>query len=198
MRKTNIIMMILLFLFFHTGCGSFAQQGTEVHVTTVPETGITNQAEKKEGIEVTGTTPELQDTEQAGDGYEESPEPDKEDLIVENIEIIVGNAVYQARLYDNKAAQALAEQLPLTITMRELNGNEKYYYLSDSLPTDASVPASIRTGDLMLYGSDCLVLFYESFSTSYRYTPLGYVENPEGLAGALGSRNVEVIFQVAE
>lgn len=147
---------------------------------------------------MTGTTPEPQDTEQAGGGYEESPEPDKEDLIVENIEIIVGNAVYQARLYDNKAAQALTEQLPLTITMRELNGNEKYYYLSDSLPTDASVPASIRTGDLMLYGSDCLVLFYESFSTSYRYTPLGYVENPEGLAGALGSRNVEVTFQVAE
>lgn len=198
MRKTNIIMMILLFLFSHTGCGSFAQQRTETQVTPVPEAGITDQADKEEGIEVTGTTPEPQDTEQAGDGYEESPEPDKEDLIVENIEIIVGNAVYQARLYDNKAAQALAEQLPLTITMRELNGNEKYYYLSDSLPTDASVPASIRTGDLMLYGSDCLVLFYESFSTSYRYTPLGYVENPEGLAGALGSRNVEVTFQVAE
>lgn len=36
MRKTNIIMMILLFLFSHTGCGSFAQQGTEAQVTSSP------------------------------------------------------------------------------------------------------------------------------------------------------------------
>lgn len=198
MRKTNIIMMILLFLFSHTGCGSFAQQGTEAQITPFPETGITNQADKEEGIEVTGTTPKPQDTEQAGDGDGELSERSKEDLIVESIKITVGNAVYQVRLYDNKAAQALAKQLPLTLNMRELNGNEKYYYLSDSLPADASVPASIRTGDLMLYGSGCLVLFYESFSTSYSYTPLGYVENPEGLAGALGKRNVEVTFQVAE
>lgn len=32
MRKTNIIMAILLFLFSHTGCGSFAQQGTESYL----------------------------------------------------------------------------------------------------------------------------------------------------------------------
>ena len=50
----------------------------------------------------------------------------------------------------------------------------------------------IHAGDLKLYGSSCLVLFYETFSTSYRYTSLGYVENPEGLAEVLGTGSAHV------
>lgn len=59
----------------------------------------------------------------------------------------------------------------------------------------ASNPGSIQTGDLMLYGSSCLVLFYESFRTSYSYTRLGRVENPSGLASALGRGSVSVTFE---
>ena len=41
----------------------------------------------------------------------------------------------------------------MTVDMSELHGNEKYYYLSNGLPTASSNPGTIRTGDLMLYGS---------------------------------------------
>lgn len=111
-----------------------------------------------------------------------------------SLEITVGGRTFTAVLYDNETAGALLERLPLTLAMSELNGNEKYYYFSDGFPTDSAVPEGIHAGDLMLYGSDCLVLFYESFSTGYSYTPLGYIENPEGLSDALGSGNVEVSF----
>lgn len=59
---------------------------------------------------------------------------------------------------------ALLEKLPLTLNMDELNGNEKFYFFSEKFPTDSEPVGNIRAGDLMLYGSLCLVLFYESFS----------------------------------
>ena len=80
--------------------------------------------------------------------------------------------------------------------MTELNGNEKYFDLADNLPANASNPGTIQAGDLMLYGSNTLVLFYKSFTTSYNYTRLARVDNPSGLAAALGSGNITVKFEV--
>lgn len=112
-----------------------------------------------------------------------------------NLKIRVGASSFRVTLEDNAAARAFKALLPMTVTMAEMNGNEKYYYLPENLPTAASNPGSIQTGDLMLYGSSCLVLFYESFRTSYSYTRLGRVENPSGLASALGRGSVSVTFE---
>lgn len=113
-----------------------------------------------------------------------------------NIEIAVGGEIFTATLYDNSTAAAFAEKLPLTLEMREMNGNEKYYYLDSSLPANSKKPDSINSGDLMLYGNSCIVLFYKSFSAAYSYTALGRLDNPAGLAEALGSGNVTVSFQI--
>lgn len=88
-----------------------------------------------------------------------------------------------------------AEMLPLTLDMSELNGNEKYFYLDSDLPAMAEPVGDIRNGDFMLYGANCLVLFYDSFSTGYSYTSLGRVENPEGLSAALGSGGAVITFR---
>ena len=95
---------------------------------------------------------------------------------------------------DNEAGRAFAALLPLTLDMSEMNGNEKYHYLDESLPTESYRPGTIQTGDLMLYGSSCVVLFYETFSSGYSYTRLGRINNPEGLAAAVGRGNVTVSF----
>ncbi|MCM1499268.1 MAG: cyclophilin-like fold protein [Clostridium sp.] len=108
------------------------------------------------------------------------------------VTLTVGGKTFYAKFYDNQTTRALVKKMPMTLPMKELNGNEKYYYFSESFPTDAQKVSQIHAGDLKLYGSSCLVLFYESFSTSYSYTDLGYVENPEGLAEALGTGNVSV------
>ncbi len=52
----------------------------------------------------------------------------------------------------------------------------------------------IYNGDLMLYGSRTLVAFYLTFDSSYSYTRLGRVDDPAGLAQALGGRNARVTF----
>ncbi len=111
------------------------------------------------------------------------------------INIIVGSKTFTATLADSETGEAFAALLPLTVTMNELNGNEKYHYLNSSLPTAAYQTGTIHAGDLMLYGNNCVVLFYETFNTSYSYTRLGAIDNPSGLASALGSGNASVRFE---
>jgi hypothetical protein len=112
------------------------------------------------------------------------------------IKIKVGSQTFTATLLDNNSAKAFKEMLPLTINMIELNNNEKYYDLPSSLPTNSSNPGTVKNGDLMLYGSKTLVLFYKTFSTSYSYTKLGAVDDVAGLASTLGSGNVTVTFEM--
>lgn len=110
------------------------------------------------------------------------------------ISIEVNGQTFSATLADNDTARAFAARLPMTLDMRELNGNEKYFYLNEPLPAAAQRVGQIRAGDLMLFGSDCVVLFYENFATSYTYTPIGRIDDPAGLADALGSGSAEVAF----
>ena len=112
------------------------------------------------------------------------------------LKITIGTNAFIATLYNNATVTAFKTRLPLTINMKELNGNEKYFDLPDNLATNASNPGTIQTGDLMLYGSNTLVLFYKSFSTSYNYTRLARIDNPSELAAALGSGNVTVRFEL--
>jgi hypothetical protein len=112
------------------------------------------------------------------------------------MKIKIGASTFTATLYDNATATAFKARLPITINMRELNGNEKYLDLAASLPTNASNPGTIQNGDLMLYGAKTLVLFYKSFPTTYRYTKLGRINDPAGLAAAVGTGNVEVTFEL--
>lgn len=110
----------------------------------------------------------------------------------------VGGQRFRASLYDNEATQALMERLPMTLNMEELNGNEKYYYLEEGLPTNSERIDRIQTGDIMLFGSDCLVLFFDDFSNSYSYTRIGHIEDGEAFADSLGDGTVEVSFETGE
>jgi hypothetical protein len=112
------------------------------------------------------------------------------------IKITVNSQTFTATLLDNNSAKAFKEMLPMTAEMTELNRNEKYVRLPENLPTNASNPGTIRSGDLMLYGSNTVVLFYEGLNTSYSYTRLGKIDDPSGLRNALGTGNVTVTFEM--
>lgn len=112
------------------------------------------------------------------------------------IKIKVSSKTFTGTLLDNKSANAFKEMLPMTAEMTDLNSNEKYVRLPENLPTNASNPGSIRPGDLMLFGSNTIVLFYEGLNTSYSYTRLGKIDDPTGLRNALGTGNVTVTYEV--
>lgn len=176
MKRILAVLCVITVLFSLTACSNTDLGASDTNLDTPAENNaVTDTANQQE------TQPKQPNTE--------------EDDNMLKIEIVIGSETFSALLYDNESASALTELLPITLNMSELNGNEKYYYLNNSIPTNSGRPSEIKAGDIMLYGNNCLVLFYESFSTSYSYTPLGYINEPEGLAAALGSGNVQVTFQ---
>ena len=66
---------------------------------------------------------------------ESAPEPETPAAPNENqITVSVNGQDFTATLEDNETAKAFYAMLPLTLEMDELNGNEKYYFLDESLP----------------------------------------------------------------
>ena len=110
------------------------------------------------------------------------------------MKVNINGTEYTAHFYDTKAAEEFKAMLPLTLNMSELNGNEKYIYMDGDFTTASEKVGSIKNGELMLYGNSCVVLFYDSFSTPYSYTRLGYIDDPFGLEKAVGSGSVTVEF----
>ncbi|MEC5319272.1 cyclophilin-like fold protein [Brenneria populi subsp. brevivirga] len=106
----------------------------------------------------------------------------------------IGERRFTITLLESDAARAFAAMLPLTIDMTDLNSNEKHADLPRALPTNAGRPGTIRNGDLMLYGSKTLVVFYLTFDSPYSYTRLGRVDDPADLAQALGRRDAQIVF----
>ena len=127
-------------------------------------------------------------------------EGDNMDNQNENIKInlIVNNKTFSATLENNETTRELTAMLPLTLDMSDLNSNEKYNYLDTNLTTNGSRVNRINAGDIKLFGSNCLVIFYESFNTSYSYTNLGRVDNANDFVSELGSGSVTITFELAE
>ena len=113
---------------------------------------------------------------------------------MQEIILKVKNKEYEAVLYDNSTAMELIKNFPITITMSDLHENEKYYNFSKRFPTSSENVENVNKGDIMLFGDNCLVIFYKSFSTRYRYTKLGYIKNLEDLENSLGKGDIEVTF----
>ncbi|MDO4563229.1 MAG: cyclophilin-like fold protein [Clostridia bacterium] len=110
------------------------------------------------------------------------------------VTLTVNSQSFSARLYDNETTQEWIKQFPVTYDMAELNGNEKYCYISNRLPVNSEHVGNISNGDIMLYGSNCIVVFFQTFSSGYSYTRLGYVEDSQGFANALSFGDVRITF----
>lgn len=224
----NKCMMVLTLLFtmtalVATGCGTDEELVIRNPVVSVPDAGEEDDSEssgdgqeENDEQENSGTendesaagndesaagNDESGDNTSSGDenNSNENNESNEEEMMTNRkITIRVGNHSFAATIEDHATGRAFLALLPMTVTMNELNGNEKYYYLSESLPVESTRPGIIRNGDLMLYGSSCVVLFYETFSSSYSYTRIGKIDDPSGLAAALGTGNVTLKFEINE
>lgn len=121
-----------------------------------------------------------------------------ENILNTHLEIIVNNRNFQAILYDNETARTFVKLLPLKLTMQDLHANEKYFHFSKNLLANPFYYKKIHKGDLMLWQTQSLVLFYKTFATSYAYTKIGRIKNPQGLEDAVGAKEVVVEFKIIQ
>jgi hypothetical protein len=120
----------------------------------------------------------------------------KDEDMGNKITIRIGSKEFVATLEENETVKELKKRLPLSITMHDLHSNEKYYHFSKALPTDSYSPKLIKAGDIMLYDNYSLVLFYKTFSTPYKYTKIGHIDDIYGLEEALGSEDITITFDL--
>jgi len=171
--KKILLLIIIIVMIFSTSCSV-----TEDRVSETSPTATSEDIETEISIEEESTKTNTVDEENAM-----------------KIDIIVQNYTFVATLEDNETAKAFLSLLPMTLDMEDVNGNEKYISLSETIRQESvKNPGTIQTGDIKCYGDSGIVLFYDSFPTSYSYVSIGHIEDPEGLADLLGSGNVEVTF----
>ena len=109
--------------------------------------------------------------------------------------LLAGGKAYALKWADTEAAAELRQQLPLAKTFTELHGNEKYYKLPQHLTAADEDVREIHKGDVMLFDGQYVVVFYQDFQTTYRYTRLGHVEAANDLDAALGAGDVFLTLQ---
>ncbi len=112
--------------------------------------------------------------------------------------ITIGDETMTATLADTVGAVALKDLLserPITIDMRDYGGFEKVGSLGQNLPTD-DTQTTTQAGDIVLYQSNQIVIFYDS--NSWSYTRLGKINNltQAELKQILGDGNVTVTLSM--
>lgn len=117
---------------------------------------------------------------------------DNEEMTMDKVYININNKKLGIDLENNSTTSALIKLLPIELSMNDLNSNEKYVYLNESLPTNTYSPKHIEAGDVMLFGDNCLVIFYESFDTSYSYSKIGHINNLPSLDDGNISISIDV------
>ncbi len=200
-KKIVIICIVIIIVVIVIGLSMFNQNKNlnEINIQNFMNSNnkddiITNESQNSESIEQNNLeNPIINNEENLMEGSE-NMNNQSEDI---KINLIVNDKTFTATLNRNQTVNELISMFPMTLHMSDLHANEKYNYLSSSLTTNSNTPGRINAGDIKLFGNDCLVVFYDSFSTSYSYTDLGRVDDVEGFISELGRGDVTITFELA-
>lgn len=125
----------------------------------------------------------------------QEPETDLEETEMK-LNVEVNGSIFTAALEDNAAVDAFVEMMreaPVVLEMSDYSGFEKVGPLGTSLPASNS-QTTTQAGDIVLYNSNQIVIFYGS--NSWSYTRLGKIDDLTGWEEALGSGDVTVTFSI--
>ena len=127
-----------------------------------------------------------------------APGEEEKTTMTNAMTVTVNGKTFSATLEDHDAANALASMLeegPLTLNLADYGGFEKVGSLGTGLPASDSQTIT-KSGDIVLYNGDQIVIFYGS--NSWSYTRLGRIDDLNGWVEALGSGDVSVTLALAQ
>lgn len=167
------------------------------------ESSLPSEAQSSQGTLESSSEPESSSNEQTsqenaahtGDETGQEPETVLEETEMK-LNVEVNGTTFTATLEDNAAVDAFVEMMreaPVVIEMNDYSGFEKVGPLGASLPA-SNIQTTTQAGDIVLYNSNQIVIFYGS--NSWSYTRLGKIDDLTGWEEALGSGDVTVTFSI--
>lgn len=131
---------------------------------------------------------------------EKDPAGTTEEVQETMLQMKIGETKVRVNWEDNDSVAALKElckDTPLTIQMSMYGGFEQVGPIGTRLPSnDAQTTTS--AGDIVLYSSNQIVVFYGS--NSWAYTRLGHItdQDASGMAGLLSNGNVTITISMED
>jgi hypothetical protein len=205
-KKAAALLMTVILSAALPGCGSAAPKDPEpaetaAEVETAAEAAAAADAEAaEETIEETEENTEREETE-GGSGEEEAAAAETTDNEEEEtMKMIIGDTQVNVAWENNDSVRALMDlcrEKPLTVEMSMYGGFEQVGSLGRRLPSNDTYTTT-SSGDIVLYSSNQIVVFYGS--NSWEYTRLGHITDKDqaGMSGLLSGGDVTITISMEE
>ena len=222
-RKSIAVLFSTLLLVTLTACGAKQEQistasgqnscvtGANVPLPVQPndaestslQATVSGETAEKHDVSETVTssdTQEMQNSAQREENTKEAGETDIEEEIGKMMRMKINDTLVNVEWENNEsveALKALCENAPLVIQMSMYGGFEQVGSLGTRLPS-SDIRTTATAGDIVLYSSSQLVIFYGS--NAWAYTKLGHITDQDaaGMADLLSSGNVTITISMEE
>ena len=178
--------------------GSSVQAGgTQTPKETASTKSNAAQDPKQSAGSVTSAQPA---TEQQGAEQPTAEEPVEEEVKEKMLKMMIGDKEVSVDWENNESAEALKDlcaEEPLVIQMSMYGGFEQVGSIGTRLPSDDE-QTSTSAGDIVLYSSNQIVVFYGS--NSWAYTRLGHITDQDaaGMTDLLGNGDVTITISLED
>lgn len=209
------VFIALTMLIAMTGCGSRQEQNTSSDPATGEAAARTTETDKAsdplqedaaqmpkedDSSNTSGMNDPARPSEQADAEEPATEETGTEEVKAKMLRMMIGNTAVAVDWENNESVEALKAQCenePLVIQMSMYGGFEQVGPIGSRLPSnDAQTTTS--AGDIVLYSSNQIVVFYGS--NSWAYTKLGHItdQDASGMAGLLSNGNVTITISMED
>ncbi len=187
-----------------TGCGSAAPRNPDpVETAPVQEEALEEvKAEEivNESTEEMEEAPEKEAAEGGSQEEESAAEETTDNAEEETMKMTIGGTKVNVAWENNDSVRALMDlcrEKPLTVEMSMYGGFEQVGSLGRRLPSNDTYTTT-ASGDIVLYSSNQIVVFYGS--NSWEYTRLGHITDKDqaGMSGLLSGGDVTITISMEE